>query len=61
MEKALRAMFDFQRFFGEPKLAEIISDVEARCGGALPDDALENVSAAGEPFQPKKTEGGSDD
>ncbi len=61
MEKTLKALFDFQRFSGNSRLAEIISDTEKRYDNTLSDDDLENVSAAGEPFPPKKTEENSDD
>lgn len=60
MEKTLRALFDFQRFWGNSRLAEMISDTEKRYKNALSDDDLENISAAGEPFPPKKTEENDD-
>lgn len=52
MEKMLYRLFDFQRFSGNDRLAEIIADTEKRYGTALSDDDLECLSAAGEPVPP---------
>lgn len=52
MEKTLYRLFDFQRFSGNHRLAEIIADTEGRYGGALSDDELGRLSAAGEPAPP---------
>lgn len=54
MEKTLKALFDFQRFLGTPRLAEVIAETENRFGHVLSDDDLERVTAAGEPAAPKK-------
>lgn len=61
MEKTLKALFDFQRFSLNPKLAGIISDTEKRYENVLFDDDLENINAAGELFPPKKTEESADE
>lgn len=61
MERALKRLFDFQRFSGSLRLAEMIADTEKRCGNALSDDALEAVNAAGELIPPHIREGDSDD
>lgn len=61
MEKMLKALFDFQKFSENTRLAEMISVTENRYCNALSDDDLENVNAAGEPFPSKKTEGSYDD
>lgn len=45
----LFALFDRQRFEGSPQLAALIRETDSRWCSALPDDALELVSAAGEP------------
>ena len=53
MEKALKALFDFQRFENNPDLAKIIEEVHARRGAAssrrqmLSLDDAEWVNAAG--------------
>lgn len=52
MEDILRALFDYQKFVGNGRLAEIISASENRYFSALSDDELEAVSAAGEPLPP---------
>lgn len=61
MEKTLKLLFDFQKFSGSKRLAKMIEDTEKRYGGALTDDVLEEVSAAGEPFLPNRRKGVSDD
>ena len=52
MEEKLTRLFDFQRFSGHDRLNDIIAGVEARYDGALADDDLEQVSAAGEALLP---------
>ena len=52
MEEKLTRLFDFQRFSGHDRLNDIIAGVEARYDGALTDDDLELVSAAGEALGP---------
>ena len=52
MEKALKALFDFQRFENNPELATIIEEVHARRGSGssrqmLSLDDAEWVNAAG--------------
>lgn len=49
METKLHQLFDYQRFQNNARLAEIISDVENRYNCALEDNALELISAAGDP------------
>ena len=49
----LSQAFDFQKFQQNPRLADVISDVESRYTEvALSDDDLELVSAAGETTVP---------
>ena len=48
MEQKLSNLFDFQRFAASKRLDAVITDVESRYAGALSDDELEMVSAAGE-------------
>lgn len=48
MERKLANLFDRQRFERNAKLSGVISDVESRYAGALADDDLEMVSAAGD-------------
>ena len=49
----LSQAFDFQKFQQNPRLADVISDVESRyTKAALSDDDLELVSAAGETTVP---------
>lgn len=48
VEKKLTKLFDFQRFSGNDRLNAIIAGVEERYAGALADDDLELVSAAGD-------------
>ncbi len=47
-EKTLKALFEYQRYQGNKRLAALIADTESRYGQALSDDALELVNAAGE-------------
>lgn len=48
MKLTLSRLFDYQKFQKNPRLATIIADAETRCGGAISDDELYFVSAAGE-------------
>ena len=52
MEEKLTRLFDLQLFSGHDRLNDIIAGVEARYDGALADDDLELVSAAGEALVP---------
>ncbi len=52
MEKKLKALFDFQRFAGDPRLSRLIEETEERSEKELSDDDLSLVSAAGEPEYP---------
>ncbi len=61
MEKLLTGLFDYQQFERSPALQGLIDEVEARYfGEELPDEALELLSAAGDPYSrspdPKKRE-----
>jgi hypothetical protein len=61
-EKLLAGLFDFQRFERSPALQRVIDGVETRYfGEELTDDALKNISAAGDPFlqmpDPRKRDG----
>lgn len=56
MEKTLARLFDFQRFSGNTRLADIIADTERRYDNSLSDDDLEEVNAAGELICPKMRE-----
>ena len=49
MEAKLKRLFDYQKFQKHSRLELILSDAEARYEGGLCDDALEFVSAAGDP------------
>ena len=51
MDQLLTDLFDLQRFAESPSLQSVIDEVEARYGIAINDEALENLSAAGEPEQ----------
>lgn len=46
--KTLSRLFDYQLFQKNPRLAAIIADTETRFDGAISDDELYFVSAAGE-------------
>ena len=48
MEKKLRHLFDYQKFQKNPRLEAMLTEAEGKCA-AIDDDALELVSAAGEP------------
>ena len=49
MEKALKRLFDYQRFADNKRIADMIADTESRYNAVpLSDDMLELVSAAGE-------------
>ena len=49
MEKALKRLFDYQRFADNKRRADMIADTESRYNAVpLSDDMLELVSAAGE-------------
>lgn len=48
MEKRLRALFDYQRFLQNDRLARMISEAE-EASAELSDEDLELVSAAGDP------------
>lgn len=56
MEKTLARLFDFQRFSGNARLADIIADTKRRYDNSLSDDDLEKVNAAGEFIFPKMRE-----
>lgn len=65
MKTTLSNLFDYQRFQNNPRLAAIIADTESRYDGALSDDDLSLVSAAGElrPVMPsdKSSDGTEED
>lgn len=61
MEKTLKRLFDFQKFSGNTRLAEITADTEKRYENTLSDDALEAVNAAGELIPPYICEDKPDD
>lgn len=48
MERKLSKLFDFQRFSGNKRLGLVIATVESRYAGALSENDLKMVSAAGE-------------
>lgn len=48
MENKLKALFDYQRFAGNLRLAALIDKTEQKYVHELSDDELELVSAAGE-------------
>lgn len=50
MKKMLYDLFDFQKFSGNERLANLIANTEGRYGKMLSDDELEGLNAAGEPF-----------
>ena len=51
MKKLLAGLFDFQRFEKNPALQSVIDEADVRLSGEeLTDDALEALSAAGDPF-----------
>lgn len=47
MADRIGRLFDFQRFQQNPKLKSVIQNVESRYAGALDDDNLDLVNAAG--------------
>ena len=49
MDARLKALFDRQRKVGEPRLARLIGQTEARWGAPLADEDLASVAAAGDP------------
>lgn len=51
MESKLKNLFDYQRFEGNSRLAELIRETEERTAQALTDEQLGLVSAAGDPLQ----------
>lgn len=48
MEKMLSRLFDFQRFQNNERIKNMIADTESLYNGAISDDMLEFVNAAGE-------------
>ena len=61
-EKTLALLFDYQRFENDPRLEAMIDETENEYGAELSDDALAQVSAAGEARPIKRqgdTEGGA--
>lgn len=48
MEQKLKRLFDYQKFQKNPRLEALLSKAEGRYEGALTDDDLELVSAAGD-------------
>ena len=63
MERKLKALFDFQKFEGNPALQSVIDSVHSRYAiRELSMDDMEWVSAAGTPVSPrKKGEGNNPD
>ena len=57
-ERALFQLFDYQRFENDPQLQALIDGVEGVYGAELSDDELTQVSAAGELYRTKRTDGG---
>ena len=57
-ERALFQLFDSQRFENDPQLQSVIDGVESAYGAELSDDELIQVSAAGELYRKKRTDGG---
>ena len=49
MEKRLKELLDYQKFQRNPRLDAMLSEAEGRYEDGLSDEALELVSAAGEP------------
>ena len=51
MERLLKGLFDFQRFEDDPALRSVTDEVDERYFSEdLPDDALNTLFAAGDPF-----------
>ena len=57
-EEMLFRLFDYQRFEDDPQLQSLIDGVESTYGAELSDDELIQVSAAGELYRKKRTDGG---
>lgn len=57
-EGTLFQLFDYQRFENDPQLQSVIDGVEGVYGAELSDDELTQVSAAGELYRKKRTDGG---
>ena len=57
-EEMLFRLFDYQRFEEDPQLQSLIDGVESTYGAELSDDELIQVSAAGELYRKKRTDGG---
>ena len=57
-EQALFQLFEYQRFEDDPLLRSVIDGVESAYGTELSDDELIQVSAAGELYRKKRTDGG---
>ena len=57
-EKTLSLLFDYQRFEHEPELEALLDETENEYCAELSDDDLEQVSAAGELYRKKRTDGG---
>ena len=57
-EEMLFRLFDYQRFEDDPQLQSLIDGVESTYGAELSDDELIQVSAAGELYHKKRTDGG---
>ncbi|MDD6488273.1 MAG: hypothetical protein PUG48_00445 [Clostridia bacterium] len=55
MNKALKELFEFQKFAGNSKLSELIKETEARWNSALSDEELDSVNAAGDIFSQNKS------
>ena len=58
MEKKLSQLFDLQRFQQNPRLNSVLQEVEGRYAGAVADDDLDLVNAAGEAHIPPDNEQG---
>ena len=57
-EKTLSLLFDYQRFEHEPELEALLDEAENEYCAELSDDDLAQVSAAGELYRKKRTDGG---
>ena len=55
MEQKLRALFDYQRFEKNERLARLIGETESRFARELSDDELSLISAAGDFTMPGGT------
>ena len=60
MERKLKALFDYQRFEGDPRLKELIEATESYYVRQLTDEELGFVNAAGEFSIPGGTISGND-